>query len=126
MRHGGAATFSLESAASEAGHLRRGAGFVDEDQAMGVEVRLSCEPRLAPGRDVGALLLGCVRCFYGMAHPSFLLARLAGQPEEEGTERCRLLSWELILAKTAAVSSVWMRQEVSFCGDAFTGRASLS
>ena len=39
MRHGGAATLSLESAASEPGHLRRGAGFVAENQALWAEVR---------------------------------------------------------------------------------------
>jgi hypothetical protein len=40
MRHGGAATLSLKSAASGPSSSRR--GFVDEDQALWVEVSLSC------------------------------------------------------------------------------------
>jgi hypothetical protein len=43
-----------------AGHLGRGAGFVDEDQPLGVEVELAVEPGLARLLDVGAILLGGV------------------------------------------------------------------
>ena len=68
--HRGTATFSPEGTSSQPGHLGRGTGLVDEDQAPWVEVRLVYEPSPAPGCDVGPILLGCVRCFYGMARPT--------------------------------------------------------
>jgi hypothetical protein len=39
-------------------------GLIDEDQALGIKVRLSFEPRAAPGCDVGALLLAGVCRFF--------------------------------------------------------------
>ena len=64
VRDSGTATLTAPGPAAQAGHLGRGAGFVDEDKALGIEVRLACEPRAAPGCDVGAFLLGCVRRFF--------------------------------------------------------------
>jgi hypothetical protein len=45
-------------------HLRRCSGFVDEDQVLGVQVRLRVEPGLAPGGDIGPLLLAGVCRFF--------------------------------------------------------------
>jgi hypothetical protein len=39
-----------------AGHVGGGPGFVDEDQPLGIEVRLALEPLPAPLQDVGAVL----------------------------------------------------------------------
>ena len=64
MRHGGAATLSFQCATSQPSHLGRGTGLIDKDQALRVEVRLSCEPSPAQGCDVAPLLLGGVRCFF--------------------------------------------------------------
>jgi hypothetical protein len=50
--------------ASQASHLRRGAGLVDEDQVLGIEIRLGVEPSLPPRGDVGPLLLARVRRFF--------------------------------------------------------------
>ncbi len=47
VRYRGAPPFSFQRAASQPGHLGQGAGFVDEDQAPWIEVRLGCEARLA-------------------------------------------------------------------------------
>ena len=58
------ASLAARRPAAEPRHLRRSPGFVDEDQVLGVEVRLRVEPGLAPGGDVGPLLLGGVRCFF--------------------------------------------------------------
>ena len=38
-------------------HVCGGPGFIDEDQALGIEIELAFEPFLAPLRDVGAALL---------------------------------------------------------------------
>ena len=51
-------------AAVEAGHLGRSAGFIDEDQALRIEVRLEVEPCRAPRGDVGPRLLAGVCCFF--------------------------------------------------------------
>jgi hypothetical protein len=48
------------SAAVEAGHLGGGAAFVDEDEALGIEVRLVVEPGVSPARYVRPVLLGGV------------------------------------------------------------------
>jgi hypothetical protein len=39
-------------------HVRRCPGFVDEDQLVGVEIKLALEPFLTLLQDVGAILLG--------------------------------------------------------------------
>ena len=58
---GGAKTPTAEGASVRSGHLRRGPGFIDEDQVVGPEVELSLEPLPAPRQDIGAVLLGRVR-----------------------------------------------------------------
>ena len=63
VRHRGTAALAAFGAPAQAGHLGRGAGLVDEDQALGVEVRLGVEPGAALGRDVGPFLLGRLRLF---------------------------------------------------------------
>ena len=45
------------AAAVAAGHVGGGPGFVDEHQALGIEVELALEPGLARVQDVGAVLL---------------------------------------------------------------------
>jgi hypothetical protein len=40
-----------------AGHLRRGPGFVDEDEVQGIKVELALEPVFPPLPDVGPILL---------------------------------------------------------------------
>ena len=47
MGHGGAASFAARRAPVQAGHLCVGAGLVDEDQALGVEIGLSLKPGFA-------------------------------------------------------------------------------
>jgi hypothetical protein len=42
-------------------HIRRGPGFIDEHEALGIEVELTFEPILPSLHDVRALLLGGVR-----------------------------------------------------------------
>jgi len=59
-----AAALSAFGAATQAGHLGRGSGLIDEDQALRVEIRLGIEPGLAPLRDVGPILLAGVRRFF--------------------------------------------------------------
>jgi hypothetical protein len=64
MWDGCPAALAPQGTASQPGHLGRSTGFVDEDQTQRIEIRLRCEPSLAPDCDVGSLLLGCVRCFF--------------------------------------------------------------
>lgn len=39
-------------------------GLVDEDQAFGIEVELAIEPLFPAPQDIGAVLLGGVRCLF--------------------------------------------------------------
>jgi hypothetical protein len=55
---------AADSTAAQPGHLRRCAGFVDKHQAQRIEIRLGVEPGLAPGGDVGPLLLAGVCRFF--------------------------------------------------------------
>jgi hypothetical protein len=48
----------------QASHLGGGSGFIDEDQAFGIEIRLAVEPGLPPRGDVGPFLLAGVCCFF--------------------------------------------------------------
>ena len=63
---GGPAALTAFGAATEAGHLGRGARLLDEDQLFGVEVEveLTVEPGLTRFKNVLALLLCCVRGFF--------------------------------------------------------------
>jgi hypothetical protein len=49
------------AAAVNARHLGRSPGLVDEDQTLGIEIKLAFEPGLAPLQNVGSVLLGRVR-----------------------------------------------------------------
>ena len=55
---------TARSATVTARHVGGGPGFVDEDQALGVEIELPVEPGLALLGDVGAVLLGSGRCLF--------------------------------------------------------------
>ena len=59
--HGGPAALPSRRPAAQARHLGGGAGLVDEDQALRVEVELAVEPGLARRLDIAALLLGRMR-----------------------------------------------------------------
>jgi hypothetical protein len=61
VRDADAQAFAAAAAAVAARHLRRSPGLVDEDQALGIEIKLAFEPGLAPHQDVGSVLLGRVR-----------------------------------------------------------------
>ena len=64
VRDSGAAALTPRSAPPQSGHFRGGAGLVDKDQTLGIEVRLGLEPSPAANCDVGPFLLGRVRCFF--------------------------------------------------------------
>lgn len=58
------APFAARSTSPEPGHFGRGAGFVDENQALGIKIRLEVEPRLSLPENVAPLLLAGVRRFF--------------------------------------------------------------
>jgi hypothetical protein len=58
VRDRGATPLAAQGSAAKPRHLGIGSGFVDEDQPLGIEVRLALEPELAAGEDIRALLLG--------------------------------------------------------------------
>jgi len=60
VRDAGPQALAPPAAAMAARHVGRGPGFVDEDEAVRVEVELVLEPGLALLQDVGAILLGRV------------------------------------------------------------------
>ena len=60
MRDGGSEAASARRSAMQTRHLGAGAGLVDEDQALGIEVQLTVEPRTTPCKDIGAVLLRCI------------------------------------------------------------------
>ena len=60
---GAAAATALRTTVT-ASHLGRGAGLVDEDELVGVEMRRKLAPGLAGCRDVGPILLGGVHGFF--------------------------------------------------------------
>ena len=53
----GAQPFSARAAAPEPGHPGIEPGLVDEDQLLGVDIRLALEPGKVGGVDIFALLL---------------------------------------------------------------------
>jgi len=57
MRNADPQPFTTPTSAVAARHVGRGPGFVDEDQALGIEVELSLEPAFAPLGDIGTILL---------------------------------------------------------------------
>jgi hypothetical protein len=64
MRDGGPASLATWRASVKARHLCIGAGLVDEDETVGIEIKLALEPRLAGGVYIAAALFGGVRCLF--------------------------------------------------------------
>ena len=64
MRDRGAATLTAFRAAVKPRHFGRGAGLVDEDQLVGIKLRREFAPSLTRRRNIGPILLGCVRAFF--------------------------------------------------------------
>ena len=61
---GGPAALAAPGPAPQVGNLGRGAGLIDEDELLGIEIGLSVEPGLAADGDIRPLLLGGVRGFF--------------------------------------------------------------
>jgi hypothetical protein len=59
-----AATLTAFRAAVKPRHFGRGAGLVDEDQLVGIKLRREFAPSLTRRRNIGPILLGCVRAFF--------------------------------------------------------------
>jgi hypothetical protein len=64
MRHTGHQALTPWGAAMRAGHVGLRPGFIDEDQASGINAALVALPPLALAGDVGAILLGGVQGFF--------------------------------------------------------------
>ena len=64
MRHCHAKSLTARAAAVSARHVRAGPAFIDENQALGIEVELLFEPGFAADQGVRALLLGRVRSLF--------------------------------------------------------------
>jgi len=60
----GTAPLAAPRATAQAGHLRRGPGFVDKHQPGGIEIGLALAPGPTPLRDVRPILFGGVRGFF--------------------------------------------------------------
>jgi hypothetical protein len=50
--------------AADRGHIGLDPGLIDEHQPRGIEMMARSLPSLTPPDDVGAMLLGCVECFF--------------------------------------------------------------
>ena len=61
MRHPGAQALAAEGPPVPAGYLGAGAGLVDEDEALRVEIELALEPSPSAAQDVGSVLLRRMR-----------------------------------------------------------------
>lgn len=59
--NGRPASLAAGCSPSQPRHLRGRSGLVDEDQRLGVEVKLAVEPSYATAQDIGTLLLRGVR-----------------------------------------------------------------
>ena len=64
MREGGPAALAAPGPSSQTSHFGRCPGFVDKDQAGGVEIGLALEPCQPAQGDVRPLLLGGVSGFF--------------------------------------------------------------
>src|SRR5438067_3539142 len=93
---------AARGAAVEPGHLGAGAGFVDEDELVGIDKRLRRAPDAAPSRDIGTVLLGGVECLFLNDSPSRATADHIA-PFESRTA-CSSSSQ---VCKTARVRSGW-------------------
>jgi hypothetical protein len=61
VRHRHAQALTARTAAVSPGHVCAGPAFIDEHQALRIEVELSLEPSLASAQDVRPVLLGRMR-----------------------------------------------------------------
>ena len=57
LRDAGTQPLAFLRPATQAGHIGRRAGLVDEDEFVGIEFELVLEPGLAPLQEVGPILL---------------------------------------------------------------------
>jgi len=64
VRHRRPAALAARRAAITAGHLGRGAGLVDEDQPLRLQIGLGLEPAQTPAQNVSPLLFAGVRGFF--------------------------------------------------------------
>ncbi len=64
MGHRCAATLAPCRPAVTPRHLGRGAGLVDEDKPLGLQIGLGVEPGLPAAQDVSSLLLASVRGYF--------------------------------------------------------------
>lgn len=60
----GSAAFSAQGTSAQTDHLRGKAGFVNEYQALRIEVRMEIRPLLSSFQDVCAFLLQCMRILF--------------------------------------------------------------
>ena len=60
IREAHAQPLALGAPPVTAGHIGRGPGLVDEDQALGIEIEQTVEPRPTLSQDVGTALLNRV------------------------------------------------------------------
>jgi len=66
MRDRCSAALAARGSAAQSRHLARRPAFVDEDQVLGIKVRLRVGPDLPVAGDVGPILLGGVGRFFGV------------------------------------------------------------
>jgi hypothetical protein len=64
VRHLGDQASATRTTPVTARHVGLGPGFVDEDQALGIEPPLMLLPPSPPARDIGAVLLTGVQAFF--------------------------------------------------------------
>ncbi len=86
MPHRRPTTLAVSGQAAKARHLGRGSGLVDEDQALGIKVRLSVEPCPRPGCDVLTLLLAGM---YGFGADRVTVQKA---PQRTGRERRHMIT----------------------------------
>src|ERR1700709_122134 len=61
MRHAGPAAFTALAASAPPRHLGVCARFINEDETLGLQIRLVLEPRFTASYDIGTVLLVGVR-----------------------------------------------------------------
>ena len=60
VRHARPQALSPGRPAVASGHVGRGPGLVDKDEALGIEIELPFEPLLPSLQDIRTVLFGCV------------------------------------------------------------------
>ncbi|CAK7261992.1 conserved protein of unknown function (plasmid) [Shinella sp. WSC3-e] len=64
MRKADPQALASGASAVAAGHVCRSPGFVDENEARRIKVKLAVEPFLPPSQDIGAILLRGMRTLF--------------------------------------------------------------